>query len=165
MPVQGGASIDHGLAYAGMVADLQRCNAVSRLNKGLVGIPYGLGVVTDGDDGAKVPDETATAAEFNGVVKYELNRARQDGEEGAPAGYDMTVVTHGVIYVNNVPAVAKDDPVFLIIGDGTPDNDNVGKFSNVAGATVTAAIQITDAKWVSSESAEGLAKISLGLGG
>lgn len=160
MPVQGGASIDHGLAYAGMVADLQRCNAVSKLNKGTVGIAYGKGVVTDGEDGAKLPVPASTAAEFNGVVKYELNRARQDGEEGAPAGYDMTVVTHGVIWVKVLDTVAKDAPVYLRVGA-----TGAGDFSGIVGTGATLGVLLEDAKFLTGGDAGDLVKISLGLGG
>lgn len=164
MPVQGGNAIDHELAYAGMVADLQLCNGVSKLNKGTVNIPYGYGVVTDGDDGGALPTDSATANEFIGIVKYELNRAHLDSApDGATPLFDMTVVSHGVVWVEALTGVAKDDPVFFVVGDGTGTNQ--GQFSNVIGAAATTAVQIVGAKWVSSAQAGSLAKISLGLGG
>ena len=62
MPVQGGNAINHGIAYAGMAADGQTSNDVSKLNTGSVNIPYGYGVVSDGDTGAVIPPSTSTAA-------------------------------------------------------------------------------------------------------
>ena len=164
MPVQGGNAINHDVAYAGMVADGEICNAVSKLNKGTVNIPFGYGVISDGDDGAKAPAAGTVAKSFIGIVKRELNRAYTAAEAvGAVAKMDMTVVTTGVVWATAFAAVAKDDPVFLIIGDGTGTNQ--GKLTNVAGATATLAIQIPNAKWVSTATAGALAKISLNIGG
>ncbi len=164
MPVVGGNAIDHGFAYAGMVADLQRCNAVSRLNKGAEGtsIAFGKGVVTDGEDGAKLPEAASTAAQFNGVVKRELNRAHLDTDTnaGAIGGYDMTVVTHGVIWVTVLDTVAKDAPVYLRVG-----STGTGDFSGIVGTGVTLGVLIPDAKFLTGGDAGDLVKISLGLGG
>lgn len=170
MPVQGGNSIDHGFAYAGMVVDNQVENAISKLNKSdTVVIPAGVGVVTDGEDGAAIPTDTATAANFNGIVKRELNRAVLDGDtSGDNRQRDMTIVTHGVVYAQTIGTIAKDDNVYLVVGDGTTPNANLGLFTNATGTGVTAAVQITDAKFVSADfqNPDGqLAKISFGLGG
>ncbi len=165
MSVQTSYSIEHAKAFAGMVFSLEAYNTVSRLNKGADVIPYGLGVVTDGDDGAKLPGDGALATQFNGVVMYEINRAQQDGDvAGGTAGRDMTVVTHGEVWVTANLQVAKDDPVYLIVSDGTGTDQ--GKFSNVIGAAATLAVLIPNAKWTSSTGgASELAKISFGIGG
>lgn len=161
MPVQGGNAIDHGFAYAGMVADLQLCNAVSKLNKGTANIPYGSGVVTDGEDGAQLPGAGSTAAEFNGVVKYELNRAHLDSApDGATPKFDMTVVTHGVIWVKVLDTVAKDAPVYLRVGA-----TGNGEFSGVVGTAATLGVLLPGVKFVTGGDAGDLVKISLGLGG
>ncbi len=160
MAVLGGNAIDHGVAYAGMVADRQLCNAVSKLNKGTVGIAYGKGVVTDGEDGAKLPVPASTAAQFNGVVKYELNRVRTATETGATAKYDMTVITEGVVWVTVLDTVAKDAPVYLRVGaTGT------GDFSGVVGTGATLGVLLPNAKFLTGGDAGELVKISLGLGG
>lgn len=166
MPVIGGNAIQHGVAYDGMVADGELYNGVSKLNKGTVPIPYGAGVVTDGDDGAKLPAAGDTAAKFVGIVKYELNRAQSYlGTDvfGAPPKRDMTLMTVGVLWVTPNVAVTKDQQVYLIIGDGTGTLQ--GKFSNVAGTAGTTAVLVPNAKWVSSASAGQRAKISLNIGG
>ena len=163
MPVQGGNAINHAVAYAGMAADGQIDNDVSKLC-GDTNIPYGYGVVSNGDDGAALPTDASTAAEFIGVVKRELNRAYTDSEVfGAQANRDMTVRTTGPIWVTARVAVEKDDPVYLVVGDGTGANQ--GQFSNVVGAAGTLAVLIPGAKWVSSAGAGALAKISLNIGG
>lgn len=164
MPVIGGNAINHGVAYPGQVADGEVSNGVSKVNKGTANIAYGLGVVTDGDDGAKLPVAASTAAQFIGVVRRELNRAYASNETfGAVAKRDMTVETMAPIWVTARVAVAKDDPVYLVVGDGTGTNQ--GQFSNVAGTGPTLAVLIPDAKWVSSAGAGALAKISLKVGG
>ena len=165
MSVQTSYSIEHAKAYAGMVFSLEAYNTVSRLNKGASVIPYGLGVVTDGDDGAKLPGAGDTANTFNGVVMYEINRAQADGDvAGGTAGRDMTVVTHGEVWVPANLQVAKDDPVYLIVSDGTGTEQ--GEFSNVIGAAATLAVLIPNAKWTSSTfGPKELAKISFGIGG
>ena len=165
MPVVGGNAINHKAAYAGMVADLQLCNTVSKLNKSTtVTIPWAYGVMSDGDDGARLPAAGDTTAKFVGVVRRVLNRAYPDGAVlGAVPQYDFDVVTSGVIWVTARVAVAKDDPVFVVIGDGTGANQ--GQFSNVAGSAATTAVAVSDAKWVSSAGAGQLAKISLNIGG
>ena len=163
MAVIGGNAIDHGFAYAGMVADAELYNGVSRLNKGAVTLIAGLGVVTDGDDGAKSPTSLSTAAQFNGIVKYELNRVLSEDGLTVNAGRDMTVITRGVVYVKPNVDVVKDDPVYLIVSDGTGTQQ--GQFSNVIGTAATLGVLIQDAKFVSTATSSSFAKISLGLGG
>lgn len=160
MAVLGGNTIDHGVAYAGQVADLQLCNKISKLNQSGASIAYGKGVVTVDEQSAELPTVTSTAAEFNGVLAYELNRARQDGESGAPDGYDMTLVTQGSIWVKALDTVAKDAPVYLRVGA-----TGAGDFSGVEGATVTLGVLIPGAKFLTAGDAGDLVKISLGLGG
>ncbi len=161
MSVQGGNAIDHGFAYAGMVADRQLCNKVSKLNKGTVNIEYGVGLVTDGDDGAKLPVPASTAAQFVGVLKYELNRSHQDAAlTGAIPKYDMTVVTHGVIWVTVLDTVAKDAPVYLRVGA-----TGAGNFSGVEDSGATLGVLLPGVKFITGGDAGDLVKISLGLGG
>ena len=120
--------------------------------------------MSDGDDGAKLPVAASTAANFIGVVKRELNRAYTATDVfGAVAKRDMTVETMASIWVTARVAVAKDDPVYLVVGDGTGTNQ--GQFSNVIGAAATLAVLIPGAKWVSTAGAGALAKISLNIGG
>ncbi len=163
MSVQTTYSTKHGAAYAGLLADQQLSNTVSKLNKSTtVTIPFGYGVVTDGDNGAKLPVAASTAAQFIGVARYELNRAYTAGQTlGAVPQKDFSVVTRGVIWVTAADNVSKDDPVYVIVGDGT----NQGKFSNAAGTGATAAVAVANAKWLDTVSSGALARISLSIGG
>ncbi|AFC22422.1 virion structural protein [Vibrio phage CP-T1] len=167
MPVQGGNAINHGRLYAGMVPDARQSIGVSKINQESTIIPFGYGVVSGTtDDGMKLPTNTSTAAKFTGVVKYELNRAYHDGETmGARPKYDATVVTHGPIAVAPTVAVNRDDPVYLIVGDGTTPNANLGRFSNVVGATTETAVLIPGAKWTESLDAGEVGIVTLGIGG
>lgn len=163
MGVQDSYSTTHEAAYAGQV-DGQLKNVISKLNKGSAVIPYGKGVVSDGADGAQLPQSSSTAAQFNGVVKYELNRAQADNagdNAGAVAGQDFSVVTTGAIYVRAAEAVAKDDPVFLRVG-ATRNGD----FANDASAGATLGVQVPNAKFLDAATNAGdLVRISLNLGG
>lgn len=160
MAVLGGNTINHGVAYAGQVADLQLCNKVSKLNQTDDSIAYGKGLVTEDEQSAMLPESTSTAAEFNGVLVYELNRARQDGESGAPDGYDMTLLTKGVIWVKVLDTVAKDDPVYLRVGA-----TDAGDFSGIVGTGATLGVALPNTKFLTAGEAGDLVKISLGLGG
>ena len=160
MAISGGYTINHAAAIAGMVADGQLLNSISKLNKSTtVYIPYGHGVVTDGEDGAKIPVPGSTSAQFNGVVKYELNRAHTDATSGAVPLYDMTVVSKGPIWVYVLDTVVKDAPVYLRVGATDP-----GKFSGIVGTGATLGV-LADAKFLTGGDAGDLVKISLGLGG
>lgn len=161
MSVQTTYGIEHGAAYAGMIADLQLCNTVSKVNKGASTIAYGLGLVTDGENGAKVPVPASTAAQFVGVAQYELNRAQADGGvAGIPVDRDGSIVTHGVVWVEVLDTVAKDAPVYLRVGATNP-----GKFSGVVGTGATLGVLIAGAKFLTGGDAGDLVKISLGIGG
>lgn len=161
MVVQTAYSIEHEAKYKGMLADQQLWNSVSRLNKGASPIPFGQGVVTDGEDGAKLPTAASVVAEFNGVAMRELNRATPDGDAfGAVAGRDYTVLTHGVIWVEVLDTVVKDAPVYLRVGA-----TGLGDFSGVVGAGVTLGILLDDTKFITGGDAGDLVKISLGIGG
>lgn len=162
MSVQTSYSSYHDPALKGMVADGQLSNAVSKHNPSASVIPYGTGVVTSGENGCAAPVGGSTAAEFIGVVKYEVNRARVSSSDtgGIPANQDGTIITVGTIWVTAQATVAKDDNVFLRVG-----TENKGDFSNAAGSGATASVQIPNAKWLTSANAGELAQISLKVGG
>lgn len=166
MPVQGGNTINHNTAYAGMIADGQLSNRVSKLNKTDALIKAGLGLFSDGDDAAKLPEATSAEDTFVGFVVREIDRTISITGDGADnIKRDMTILTVGTMWVEASVAVAKDDPVFVIVGDGTANNASLGKVSNVVGAGATTAIEISGAKFISSADAGKLAKISLKIGG
>lgn len=161
MAVPGGGALEHGVAYKGQLADMQARNKISKLNKSGATIEYGLGLVTDGEGAAKLPGDASTAAEFVGVLARELNRAYADGETfGAQDKRDMTIVTHGVVFVEALDTVTKDADVYLRVG-----STGRGNFSGIAGAGVTAGVQIAGAKFLTGGDAGDLVKVSLGIGG
>ena len=161
MPVQNSYGVYHDQAYAGMVADGQLGNAISKLNGDTVTIPYGKGVVSDGENSSKLPVSGSVVAEFNGVAIRELNRAYADGDTfGAPKDMDMSVLTQGVIWVTALVTVVKDEPVFLRVGATDP-----GDFSNIASSGATLGVAIDGAKFLTGGGAGDLVKISLGMGG
>ncbi|MDX1474496.1 MAG: hypothetical protein R3309_10020 [Reinekea sp.] len=166
MPVQTSYSVYHDAKYAGAVNSVNPYATVSKLNTDTVTIPFGYGVVADGDNGMQLPTNASTAADFIGISMRELNRAYQDGEIfGAPVGQDHAVVTHGRIAGVAGVTVSNRDDVYLIIGDGTTPNALLGRFSNAAGAGVTAAVQITGAKFLEGGDNGDPVWISLGLRG
>ena len=161
MSVQTTYALEHGEAYKGMVADIQICNTISKLNKGATNIPFGQGVVTDGEDGAKLPTSGSVAKDFNGVAVYELNRAINDGDTlGAVPDFDYTVATVGPVWVEVLDTVAKDDPVYLRVGA-----TGLGDFSGIVGTGVTLGILLPNVKFLTGATAGNLAKISLVAGG
>ncbi|MCE2029284.1 structural cement protein Gp24 [Sessilibacter corallicola] len=161
MPVQTSYSTTHNSAYAGMPVDLQLCNKVSKLNTSDEPIAYGKGVVSSTEIGAELPTSSSTAAEFCGVVMYELNRAHRDGVvSGAVPNYEFTAISFGAVWVVAASAVTRSDPVFLRVGE-----TQTGDFSNAAGTGATASVQIPNAKFLGEAAPGQLVKISLGLGG
>lgn len=169
MAVVGGNAIDHAKAYAGLGVTFEVNNIVGRLNASDVIIPFGKGVVTDtsvtSENAARLPVVTDNASDFNGVAFYALNRAYQDDESiGAVPKRSFDVMTMGEIWVYARTTVAKDDPVFLIVGD-TGANNYHGDFINVATSGTYTGVELTDAKFTSAGSAGDLVKIAIKIGG
>ena len=161
MTVQTAYSTTHDASYAGQIADMQLANIISKLNKGTAVIPYGKFVVTDGDNGAKLPEAASTAAQINGVVVYEVNRAQATGAvAGAVAKYDFSVMSVGPIWVKAASAVTKDQPVFMRVGA-----TNNGDAANAAGSGATLSVAVPNAKFLTDGAVGALVKISIGLGG
>lgn len=164
MAVVGGNAIDHNALYEGMLADGQLNNKISKLNTLATIIPFGRGIVSDGDAGGRTPNNSHVVGNFVGIVMYELNRAYQDSEsQGARPDYDMTVITQGTVAITPTVDVDKDDPVYMIIGNTAGAGvANAGRFTNVAGSAATAAVLIPDAKWLETVTGGTRSRISLG---
>jgi len=153
--------LNHGSAYAGMVADGELANIISKLNVSDVTIKYGKAVVRDGEGGARYPADDGIDDKFVGVAVRELNRSYMNGQVfGAVPHKDFSVLTVGVIYVTAAEAVQVGDPAFFRVGaTGT------GDFAASAGAGATLAVAIPNAKFVSSANAGDLVKLSIVVGG
>lgn len=161
MAVQTTYSVYHGEKYAGAVNATNPYGDTSKLNADTVTIPFGYGVVSDGEGGMVLPTSGSTAAEFIGIVMRELNRAYQDGETfGAQVGRTHSVVTFGKVAGVAGETVAKDEPVFLGVGA-----DVAGKLMNAAGSGATLAIAITGAKFLEAGGDGDAVWIALGIGG
>lgn len=150
----------HDKAYAGMVADLQLANRVSRLNTTSAVIPFGTAVQADTDAGSMKP--VATDGTAIGVLVRELVDVTNPGSEmGTNAGKTGTVLTDGVIWVKVYEAVDIGGDVFAGVGATVK-----GYFCAAAGADGTKAVQLTGAKYLDAASAKGdLVRIKITIGG
>ena len=96
MVVQTTYSVNHRPLHAGQIADDTLFNTVSGLPE--TDIPYGYGVVRNGQK-VKIPASVNEVKEsFLGVAMYELNRASTLASDGkVEAGRDATIITEGHI--------------------------------------------------------------------
>lgn len=162
MPVLGGNALEHGKAYAGLLADDQTKNLTSGLNSGTTVIPFGAGVVR-GAAAGEVTRATAAsvAADFVGVAVYELNRAYEDGATfGAPQDMDATILTMGVIWVTAGGDVTVGAPAFMGAGANV-----INRWTAEEGAAATLAVAIPNAKFLDAGAAGSLVRLSLVVGG
>lgn len=158
--VQASYNLNHNAAFAGMVADGQAENIVSKLNSTVATIPYGKGVVRDGEFSVGTITTGTVATDFVGVAVRELNRSYNIGDDfGAVPNKDFSVMTMGAIWVYvRDEAVVPGNPVALIINAVNP-----GDFKTTAGALD--AVTIPGAKFLTAANADGLAKVSFVVGG
>lgn len=155
-------SLQHAKAVAGMVADSEVNNTISKVNKGTATIPFGRFVARSGDDGMIPLAAASTATDVLGVTRYELNRAYAAGEVlGAPIDRDGAVLTMGTIYVESIGTVAAGSPVFAVVAQGA----DTGKAAGAAGSAATLAVAVAGATFAEAAVAGQLAKVSLKVGG
>jgi hypothetical protein len=86
-----------------------------------------------------------------------------DGAEGYANKKEIDVLVQGEIWVETEVAVAPGDPVYFRIASGT--ETVVGKFLKTADtiSTVDKAVLISQARWISSTTAAGIAKLQINL--
>lgn len=155
-------SLQHAKAVAGMVADAEASNTVSKVNTTAAVIPYGRFVARDGDTGMKALLAASVATDVVGVTRYELNRAYTATEAlGVPVDRDGSVLTMGAIWVESIGTVAAGSPVFAVVAQG----DDTGKAAGAAGSGATLAVAVTGAIFAEAAVAGQLAKVSLKVGG
>lgn len=150
----------HDKAYAGMVADLQLANRVSRLNTTDAVIPFGTAVQDDTDAGLMKP--LATGGKATGILVRELvDVTNPASEHGTNVGKTGTVLTDGVIWVKAYEAVPVGGDVFAGVGTNVK-----GYFCADAGSDVTEAVQIAGAKYLDAATTKGdLVRIKITIGG
>lgn len=117
MAITGGYTLNHGKAYAGMVADGELNNTVTRLNK--TGAPIGFGLfVSAGDEFDRMQPATADAR-IIGVTRRELNHVTQtDGTYAIQDGMDGGVLTVGSIWVQAADEFEVGDQVAVELTAG-----------------------------------------------
>lgn len=137
---------DLGVAYAGMVANTELANFVSRTVEDSAGLAFGVAVDRGSDDqgcvfgaggaflGFSVRDRSLDANTPNKFGQYDSAR----------------IMTKGVIWVTASEAVDAGDPVYIVDATGALEK-----------ATDTGRTLIANATWDSSTTAAGLAKVRL----
>lgn len=166
MAVQTSYNVYHDEKYFGSINRLNPHATISKVNNDENNIPYGRFVMDGGGDNqATLPSSFASESDILGVVVRELNRAYSDNEIfGAKIGHDMTVMTHGRIACDPISDVLRGQQVYVVVGDGTLPNENLGKVSGTAGEGTTTAIALTGVKFAESVSSGTPVWVSLGLG-
>lgn len=156
-------TINHDKAIAGMVADGEVNNTISKVNKSAQVLQYGRFVARAGDDGMNPLAADTTAANVLGVLRYEVNRAQglQAAVAGVPSDRDGSVLTMGTVYVETIAAVTAGAPVFAVVAQ----NANTGKAAGAVGADATLAVAVTGATFAESAASGKLVKVSLKVGG
>lgn len=140
MAIQTSFSLNHKHAYAGMIADGQLHNNVSRVNNTDSTIPYG----------TPVWDE----ALFVGLTIYEVyNRNYHMGTvAGFNVGDTMSIMNAGVMWVQ------LPEDLSVTAGDKVSFDDATGKFVATGGKELPGAL------WVADAEAGELAKLRLTIG-
>lgn len=159
-------TINHAKYIAGMVADGQVNNNISKVNVSAQTLQYGRFVARSGDTGMNPLVAATTAANILGVLRYELNRAQglTGDVAGCPPDRDGTVITMGAVAVESITTAVAGAPVFVVVGDGT-SSTNIGKVANAAGTGANTAIAFPGAIYAEAATAGQLVKITLKVGG
>lgn len=109
MAITEGYTLNHGLAYAGMVADAEVNNTVTRLNKTGAPIPYGRFVSTVDFNAMKL---AAAGDVIAGVTRRQLDHATpSNGTFAIQDKDDGGVLTMGAIWVEAGEVFAAGDLV------------------------------------------------------
>ena len=120
MAITNDVKLKHDPAFAGQIGGMEVANKISKVNTSTASIPYGLGVVRDGQDGFKLPTTTTVAADFLGVPERAYQDITLEGEEfGTRPKHYASVVTMGTIWVKVSEDVAAGDAACLCIKSGS----------------------------------------------
>jgi len=128
-------------------------------------LAFGRAVVQGtGDQDVILPAANKTSLVGIAVRSYIYEEAETaDGAEGYASKREIDVLVQGDIWVETEVAVAPGDPVFFRTATGTATV--VGKFLKTADtiSTVDKAVAITNARWLSSTTGAGIAKLQINL--
>lgn len=150
-------SLNQGVAFAGMLADLSFKRVVTGVNKEGAAIPFGVGVVgTATADEYDLPD--AGGDKITGIVvhSHDVDQRALTGVQGVPIDGTMNVLAEGVVWVVTDEAVAVGDPVYCrhtANGGAT----QLGAFRN--DADTANATLVKGATFLTATSGAGIAKI------
>lgn len=159
MAITNDVKLKHDPAFAGQIGGMEVANKISKVNTSTASIPYGLGVVRDGQDGFKLPTTTTVAADFLGVPERAYQDITLEGEEfGTRPKHYASVVTMGTIWVKVSEDVAAGDAACLAIKAGAE-----GKFCKTP--KEAEAIAIPGAVFREGAAEGGLALIAFRIGG
>jgi len=138
-------------AKAGMIANTEPATTISRTAQDAAGVDFGLAVVQGTNDGdCRISATSDTAILGIAVRQVSVNPSTPNKF----AQYEsVAVMTKGVIWVNATKAVAAGDEVWVTVNGATFNDTDAG-----SGASV----QIANARWDTSTTAAGLAKVRLG---
>lgn len=147
MPYTENYNTDPAVAYEGMVADLGAAVIVSRtVQAAALGFGKAVKVGT--------LEHTVKNVEAGDTVVYGLSVRSQATPAGSPNAYPVgdtaAILLKGVIWVKVGIAVAKDDPVYVTVADGT--------FKKAAGA---GNVLVADATYETAASLNGLARVRI----
>ncbi|GFO81231.1 MAG: hypothetical protein A49_08580 [Methyloceanibacter sp.] len=136
-------------ARVGQPVNTEWKNDISRTVEDAAGVGFGLPVAQGANDGGcKATENTDT--EILGITVREVSTDANDPDKFSQY-MSARVRTKGVIWVVAAEGVAAGDPVYVTLATGA--------FGKTAGANI---LQIPNARWDSSASADGLAKVRLG---
>lgn len=153
MAVQTTYSDNMAAAYAGMIANTEPNNLISRIVETVAGVGFAVPVIQGTAD-----NECDVVAASTDVV-IGITVRDQSVTADTFAQYDSALLMReGVLWVTVTDAggVVAGDPVWVLVADGT--------FSN-ADAGTSQSLRINDARWDSSAANGALAKIRFDLDG
>lgn len=134
-------------AYAGMVADLGPATIISRTVED-DDLPFGVAVTREGDHGVSAFGSGDTS--ILGIsVRSQATPA--ESPNVYPEGDTAAILIKGTIWVQASVAVDAGDPVYVIPATGA-----------FAKTNASSAVQIAGARWDTSTSGAGLARVYLG---
>lgn len=148
-----------------IASGIDSCSIRSKTNASGGVLGFGRAVVQGtGDQDVTLPAANKTSLVGIAVRSYiyeDTNTA--DGVDGYGDKREIDVLIQGDIWVETEVAVAPGDPVFFRVAAGTASI--VGKFLKTADtvSTVDKAVAIPQARWLSSTTGAGIAKLQINL--